>query len=43
MLWDKLEVISSETSENSLNVCTAINTMLNALIKSFSLLEAKGG
>ena len=43
MLLAKLEVIISETSENSLNVCSAINTMLNALAKSLSLLEVKSG
>ncbi len=43
MLWGKLEVIISEASENSLNDCNAINTMLNALAKSLSLLEVRRG
>jgi len=43
VLWAKLEVIISETSENPLNDCTAIGTMLNASTKSLSLLEVKGG
>ena len=43
MLCAMLEAITSETSENSLNVCTTINTVLNALTKSFSLLEVEGG
>jgi len=43
MLWAKLEVVISETTENSLNVCTAIGTMLNASTKSLSLLEVKSG
>ena len=43
MLCAKLEVIIAETSEHLLNVCTEINTMLNALTKSLSLLEVKSG
>ena len=43
VLCARLEAIISETLENSLNVCTTINTMLNALTKSLSLLEVKCG
>ena len=43
VLCARLEAIISETLENSLNVCTTINTMLIALTKSLSLLEVKCG
>jgi len=43
VLCARLEAIISETLENSLNVCTTINTVLNALTKTLSLLEVKCG